>query len=268
MKRLILAALSCLVPVLAFAAGLNGIKGADDRVEVVANQYPWSAVGRLNNGQGGHCSGILLGPKLAVTAAHCLWNKKTRRPMPATSLRFVAGYDRGQYLAFTNVESTIIAPSWQFDVPYSPVLASHDWALLILAEPLGDKVGWVGLGAAPGPADWLVTVGYGQDKAHIPAAHLGCHVAGKLASGVLTHDCDAVHGDSGAPVLVWRNGAPSLSAIHVATFGYGGGKYLGGAVPVDVFAAEARKQGAQTTGKAGSLSQKLDGPVAERITAQ
>jgi len=232
MKRLILAALACLVPVLACAAGLNGIKGADDRIEVAANQYPWSAVGRLNNGQGGHCSGILVGPKLAVTAAHCLWNKKTRRPMPAASLRFVAGYDRGQYLAFTNVESTII-----------------------------DKVGWVGLGTAPGPADWLVTVGYGQDKAHIPAAHLGCHVAGKLASGVLTHDCDAVHGDSGAPVLVWKNGAPTLAAIHVATFGYGGGKYLGGAVPVDAFAAEARRQGAQLSGKPGELSQSLDAAI-------
>ncbi|MGE4279485.1 MAG: serine protease [Magnetospirillum sp.] len=264
MKRL-LAVLLTLLPSFAGAAALNGIKGADDRIEVAAGQYPWSAVGRLNNGQGGHCSGILLGPKLAVTAAHCLWNKKTRRPMPAASLRFVAGYDRGQYLAFTNVERTIISPGWQFDVPYSPVLASQDWALLILAEPLGDKVGWVGLGSTPGPADWLVTVGYGQDKAHIPAAHLGCHVAGKLASGVLTHDCDAVHGDSGAPVLVWKNGVPTLSAIHVATFGTGGGKYLGGAVPVDFFAAEARQQGAQASGKSGTLSQPLDGPVAERI---
>jgi len=256
--RLILAGLAALLPSLALAANLNGIKGADDRVEVTASQYPWSAVGRVNNGQGGHCSGILLGPRLAVTAAHCLWNKKTRRPMPAASLRFVAGYDRGQYLAFTAVESTVIAPNWQFDVPYSPALASRDWALLILAEPLGDKVGWVGLGTAPTPADWLVTVGYGQDKAHIPAAHLGCHVAGRLDSGVLTHDCDAVHGDSGAPVLVWKNGVPQLAAIHVATFGYGNGKFLGGAVPVASFATEARSQGAQLPGKPGSLSQTLD----------
>lgn len=259
--RHLLAVLLTVLPLTASAAALNGIKGADDRIEVVAGQYPWSAVGRLNNGQGGHCSGILLGPKLAVTAAHCLWNKKTRRPMPATSLRFVAGYDRGQYLAFTTVASTVIAPGWQFDAAYSPLLASHDWALLILAEPLGEQVGWVGLGTAPGPADWLVTVGYGQDKAHIPAAHLGCHVAGKLASGVLTHDCDAVHGDSGAPVLVWKNGAPTLAAIHVATFGYGGGKFLGGAVPVESFGPEARRQGAQVLGKPGSLSQPLDAAI-------
>lgn len=263
--RLILAAMLLCLSGLSWAAGLNGVKGTDDRVEVVAGQYPWSAVGRVNNGQGGHCSGVLVGPRLAVTAAHCLWNKKTRQPMPATSLRFVAGYDRGQYLAFTAVERTVISPGWRFDAAYSPALAAEDWALLVLAEPLGEAVGWVALGASPKAADWLVTVGYGQDKAHIPAAHLGCHIAGPLEGGVLTHDCDAVHGDSGAPVLVWRDGAPSLAAIHVATFGFGGGKFLGGAVPVTAFAAEARRQGAQADGRAGRLSQPLDPATQARV---
>lgn len=261
--RAVLAAL--LLPVAAQAGSLNGIKGADDRVEVIAGQYPWSAVGRLNNGQGGHCSGMLIGPRLVVTAAHCLWNKKTRQPMPAQSLRFVAGYERGQYLAFAAVEKTVIAPGWRFDLPYSAALASKDWALLVLAEPLGEKVGWVALGASPTATDRLVTVGYGQDKAHIPAAHLGCRVTGKLPEGALTHDCDAVKGDSGAPVLVWRAGVPSLAAIHVATFGLGDGKFLGGAVAVAEFAAEAVRLGAQSPGRSGPLAQPMDGPAADLL---
>lgn len=248
----------------AAAEGLKGVKGADDRIEVAANQYPWSAVARLNNGKGGHCSAVLVGPSLAVTAAHCLWNKSTLRPMPPTSLHVVAGYARGAYLAATRVTAASVAPGWQFGQRYSPDLAAHDWAVLTLAEPLGDSVGWVAIGDAAGTADHLVAVGYGQDKAHIPAAHLGCKVVGKLGPGLLTHDCDAVHGDSGAPVLVWRAGQPSLAAIHVGTFTFEDGRVLGGAVPSPSFAAEARRLGAAATAKAGPATSPLAPDIARR----
>lgn len=240
------------------AEALKGVKGADDRVIVAAGEYPWSAVGRLNNGQGGHCSGVLVGPRLAVTAAHCLWNRKTRQPMPAQALHFVAGYDRGAYLDSSAVERLVVAPGWVFGAPYGVEPAARDWALLVLAKPLGEQVGWLALGEAPATGQSVVTVGYGQDKAHVPTAHLGCTIAGKLASGVLTHDCDAVHGDSGGPVMVWRDGIPGLAAIHVATFAMAGGKVLGGAVAVTAFAAEAAKQGANPAGRAGPLAKPLD----------
>lgn len=245
------------------AEGLKGIKGADDRIAVVAAEYPWSALGRVNNGMGGHCSGVLVGPRLVVTAAHCLWNKKTRQPMPAQALRFVAGYDRGEYLAFATVERTVVAPGWAFGHAYSPELAGHDWALLVLDKALGEQVGWVALGEAPGSGQSVVTVGYGQDKAHVPSAHIGCTMIGRLGN-VLTHDCDAVHGDSGAPVLVWTAGAPRLAAIHVATFSMTG-KVLGGAVPVTAFAAEATKQGAASSAGPGPMAKGLDPAIKARV---
>jgi protease YdgD len=259
------ALLLTLVALPAAAEGLKGVKGADDRVEVAADQYPWSAVARLNNGKGGHCSAVLVGPALAVTAAHCLWNKATLRPMPPTSLHVVAGYARGAFLAATRVAATSIAPGWQFGQRYSPELAAHDWAVLTLAEPLGEKVGWVAIGEAATTTDHLVAVGYGQDKAHIPTAHLGCSVAGKLGTELLTHDCDAVHGDSGAPVLVWRAGQPTLAAIHVGTFTFADGRVLGGAVPSTAFVAEARRQGAVHPGKTGPVTAPLAPDIARRI---
>lgn len=91
---------------------LKGIKGDDNRIIVEAREYPWSAIGRLNNGLGGYCSGALIGPRLVLTAAHCLWNHKTKRWLAAESLHFVAGYSRGEYLAHDIARTFTTAPGF------------------------------------------------------------------------------------------------------------------------------------------------------------
>jgi protease YdgD len=245
------------------ARELHGIKGADDRVAVEAGQYPWSAMGRLNNGLGGHCSGVLVGPKLLATAAHCLWNHKTRALIPVSSLTFVAGYDRGQYLKASKVVRMHPSPRWDYgaNASTSGGLAGRadDWALLELEEPLGDSVGVVPLGADPEQGKPVVAAGYGKDKAHIPTAHLGCHVVEKRGP-LLIDDCDAVQGDSGGPVLVWRNGQPQVAALNVAVL-LGGRDEMGVALAASAFKAEALRLGAASAGTPGALSQPLDALV-------
>lgn len=245
---------------------LHGIKGGDDRLAVEAAQYPWSAMGRLNNGVGGHCSGILVGPRLLATAAHCLWNPRTRAPIPVTSLTFVAGYDRGQYLKASKVARMHPSPGWNLATNNAGAgLAGRadDWALLELEDPLGEAVGWVGLGADPQPGQRVTAAGYGKDKAHVPMAHLGCSVL-ERRGGVFVTDCDAVQGDSGGPVLFWQGGTPMLAALNVAVLIDRAD--LGVAVGVGAFKAAATRLGA-ADGRPGSQSQPLDatvGAAAER----
>lgn len=238
---------------------LHGIKGADDRVAVAAAQYPWSAMGRLNNGIGGHCSAVLVGPSLLATAAHCLWNHKTRAMIPASSLTFVAGYDRGAYLAAAKVTRLHPSPHWNFAANTGN--RADDWALVELDQPLGEAVGVVAIGADPEPGRRLVAAGYGKDKAHIPTAHLGCAVTERRGP-VLIDDCDAVQGDSGGPVLVWRNGQPQLAGLNVAVML--GAEEMGVAVAASAFKAEASRLGAVPEGRPGSLSQPLDPQVRAR----
>lgn len=243
---------------------LHGIKGGDDRLAVTADQYPWSAMGRLNNGVGGHCSGVLVGPRLLATAAHCLWNARTRARIPVTSLTFVAGYDRGGYLKASKVAAMHPSPQWNFatnSAGQGLAARVHDWALLELEEPLGEAVGWVALGADPEPGQSVTAAGYGKDKAHIPTAHLGCKVV-ERRGGLFIDDCDAVQGDSGGPMLVWRGGQPQVAALNVAVLIDAGD--LGVALGVSAFKAEAVRLGAAAAGKPGALSQPLDGAVRAR----
>ncbi|MBC7950286.1 MAG: trypsin-like serine protease [Rhodospirillaceae bacterium] len=245
---------------------LHGIKGGDDRVAVAAEQYPWSAMGRLNNGLGGHCSGVLIGPKLLATAAHCLWNPRTQGVIPVTSLTFVAGYDRGAYLKASKVTRLHPSPAWSFSAtPGGLASRVNDWALLELEESLGDEVGYVALGSDPEQGQAVTAAGYGKDKAHVPTAHLGCHVL-ERRGGLFVNDCDAVQGDSGGPMLIWQGGQPRVAALNVAVL-IGAGD-LGVAVGVSAFKAEAAKLGAMAMSKAGSVSKPLDGVIKAKAEAR
>lgn len=267
---LILAALLAAFPAWAdgpsqrFSRELHGVKGGDDRVAVEAGQYPWSAMGRLNNGVGGHCSAVLVGPRLLATAAHCLWNPRTRAPIPVTSLTFVAGYDRGQYLQASKVARMHPAPGWNMATNNAGSGLggrADDWALLELEDAVGEAVGWVAIGGDPQTGQKVIAAGYGKDKAHVPMAHLGCTVLERRGA-LAVNDCDAVQGDSGGPVLVWRDGQPLLVGLNVAVLVDRAD--LGVAVAASTFKAEAGRLGAPAAGRPGGVSQPLDPAVKAR----
>lgn len=219
---------------------LDGIKGADDRLTMVSGEYPWSAVGRVNTETGGHCTGVLIGPKVAVTAAHCLYDNRKKWFVPPSQVHFVAGYFRKQdtfsdgeaqfqtteYIGQSTTEQYFIPQGYQEGVPATGRIAVSDWAILILNEAIGASSGWFGVKTLDRLAlkrflelgTPFVQAGYSKDRKLELTAHINCPFEGFAAGLELAvHRCDAVPGDSGSPIFYFEDGLPVLIGIHVAT---------------------------------------------------
>ncbi|GAB6052140.1 trypsin-like serine protease [Magnetospira thiophila] len=243
----ILVGLICLLalPVEAGNPLLPGIKGADDRVYPPNREYPWSTIGRLNKRTGGFCTGVLVGPKTVLTAAHCLWNSRTLDYLPPVSLDFLAGYSRSEYLAHAKVTALTVAKGYNYRDKNTWRKTGQDWALLTLDQDLSAKAGFMGIAALDrtmfedlqkGGAVFI-QAGYSQDKAHVLSVHLGCQLEGfSYGRPILHHRCDAVHGDSGSPVFLFDGKRFQVAAIHVATWKRKKGESVGLAVPGKTFA--------------------------------
>lgn len=183
--------------------------GEDDpRVKVDQTEMPWRAVGRLQ-ANGGSCTAALIGPSLLLTAAHCVYDARSRQYYQAKSLHFKLGYAQGAYTADARGVQVIV------DEEYDPVLnigtMSKDWAIIELDEAIGtpdniltmlDKTPTAGAIAALG--------GYANDMIETLMADPSCNVLGLMTdtggAPLIRHNCAATQGVSGAPLLI-RNGS-------------------------------------------------------------
>jgi protease YdgD len=213
------------------------------REDVDVSRYPWSAIGKLFNETGSSRSGVLISRDEILTAAHCLYNYRTRRFINASSLHFLVGYRTGRYAAHARIARYEIGPG--FDPARYDQTSGSDWAVLTVTETLPDHIEPLRLRRNTAPAGTkAVLAGYPQDRAFALTADRHCELREKVGGGrLMLHTCRGVKGTSGAPILVGEAGHDvQIAAIQIATFRHEGvDKML--AIPAEAIRSLSRRGG-------------------------
>lgn len=257
-------------PVRADAADPAGT-AAGRRLIADASQYPWSAIGRLDFGGGGFCTAFLIGEREALTAAHCLHDKRANKPWRPRDLHFRAGYQQDKHVAESGIESYVVADDFVPGAEPVTANADADWALIRLKKPIGRTAGYLGilpadlaevarLAQRPGA---LLKSGYRIDADNVQTITRDCRAVGHLSgSTMLLHDCPTIHGDSGAPILVATGDTVRVVGMHVWMVQHRDGRSGGAAiVPAAWQTVSARPMASLALLEAGLLGRQSQPPT-------
>jgi V8-like Glu-specific endopeptidase len=186
----------------AFAASENAFEN-DTRAVVSRLTAPSMWIGKLLLPGGEWCSAGLVYRDIAVTAAHCIADKNTKKIMAGAFVFYYGVANNG----FEDSSAAKPVDWGTLDLNDSNTVA--DWAFVRLEKPLGTKYGWMGLRSLEPKSIFnkggLELTAYSRDflQGRTASVRKNCSFTGanEVANNrYVLHDCDMSRGASGAPL--------------------------------------------------------------------
>lgn len=207
-----------LVAIFAALTSVPGPAAAEDATELSSmmtayDARGWEAVGRLNIGWSGMCTGAMISPRLVLTAAHCMYNSRTGKQVDPKSIQFQAGFRNGRASATRKVIRAVVNPAYVYSGPEGDMQVSNDLALLELSSDIRlSNVQPFVTGKRPRKGQQVGVVSYAHDRSESPSIQEVCHVLARQR-GSLVLSCDVDFGSSGAPIFAVVDGKPQIVSV-------------------------------------------------------
>lgn len=175
----------------------------------------FEAVGRIEIGTSGFCTGTLIADDLVLTAAHCLFDPDSSMQRDLGSIEFRAGWRDGRAEAYRGVSRAILHPDYAHQ-PRDMGGASrvvHDIAILVLDRPIRtSSIQPLATGTKPRKGDEVGVVSYAVNREERPSLERVCSVLARPAH-MLIISCTVDFGASGAPILSFEGGEPRVVSV-------------------------------------------------------
>jgi protease YdgD len=174
----------------------------------------WEAVGRIDLGNSGFCTGALISDRLVLTAGHCLYNKQTGARIADDDIVFRAGFRNGRASAEGRVRRSAVHPGYTNGGGTDVNNIAHDLALLELTHPIRTMgITPFAVNSQPQPGDKIGVVSYAKGRSEVPALQEACDVLGKEGENIVIMSCSVDFGSSGAPVFAISNGRAQVVSV-------------------------------------------------------